>query len=238
MSSNIFAANVYYAGNVIVSGSMTQGGTPVTPSQWTTLNSNIYYLSNVSIGSSSNPGLNRLQVSGNLSTTSNINFPQGALLSGQPSAVDWSIVNSGGCLNFARNSTTSFLSGGTLQLNQYGMVGIQLGNPTALLHIGANTANTTDMIHVQAYNGTSLFKVKSTGVVTSSLGTIPVVTAGGVNIQSGYSQATARVYFATAFSASPVVIVSGTSAGAYVVNVSASFVECSQTPFYWIAIGT
>jgi hypothetical protein len=117
------------------------------------------------------------------------------------------------------------------------MVGIQLANPTALLHIGANTSNTTDMIHVQAYNGTSIFKVKSTGAVTSSLGTIPVVTAGGVSIQSGYSASTARVYFSTPFSASPVVVVSGTSAGAYVVNVSASFVECSQTPFYWIATG-
>ena len=152
-------------GNINFSGSILQGGAPLPASQWTTLNSNIYYLSNVSIGSSSNPGLNKLLVTGNIATSNNINFPQGALLSGQPSAVDWSIVNSGGCLNFARNSTTSFLSGGSLQLNQYGMVGIQLTNPTALLHIGANTSNTTDMIHVQTYAGTTLFKVQSTGGV-------------------------------------------------------------------------
>jgi hypothetical protein len=45
------------------------------------------------------------------------------------------------------------------------MVGIQLGNPTALLHIGANTSNTTDMIHIQTYAGTTLFKVQATGGV-------------------------------------------------------------------------
>ena len=72
MSSNIFAANVYYAGNVIVSGSLSQGGTAVTPSQWTTLNSNIYYLSNVSIGATTVDSKYRLIVTGNVAVTKDV----------------------------------------------------------------------------------------------------------------------------------------------------------------------
>jgi hypothetical protein len=206
---------------------------------------------------------NRLLVTGNIATTSNINFPQGALLSGQPSAVDWSVVNSGGALNFTRNSTTSFLSGGTLQLSQYGMVGIQLGNPTALLHIGANTSNTTDMIHVQAYNGTSIFKVQATGAVTaggsltvgggvvapvtwrqggdasnwSTAGTTNFAVSTGVQIQTG-SSAAGTVTFPVAFTNPPVVILGGKSTTvSYISATTATTFTLSGAAANWMAIG-
>ena len=245
------------AGDINFSGAITQAGTLLPTSQWTTLNSNIYYLSNVSIGSSGNPGLNRLHVTGNIATTSNINFPQGALLSGQPSAVDWSIQNSGGALNFTRNSTTSFLSGGTLQLSQYGMVGIQLGNPTALLHIGANTSNTTDMFHIQAYNGTSIFKVQATGAVTAGGGVLAPVTwrqggdssnwstAGtsnfavstGVQIQTG-SSAGGTVTFPVPFTNPPVVILGGKSTTvSYISATTNTSFSLAGPAANWMAIG-
>ena len=245
-------------GNINLSGSISQGGSPLPTSQWTTLNSNIYYLSNVSIGSSGNPGTNRLLVTGNIATTSNINFPQGSLLSGQPSAVDWSIQNSGGALNFTRNSTTAFLAGGTLQLSQYGMVGIQIGNPTALLHIGANTANTTDMFHIQDYNGTSIFKVQATGDVTAGGGVLAPVTwrqggdssnwstAGannfavstGVQIQTGSSSG-GTVTFPVPFKNPPVVVLGGKSGvtQSFISATTANTFTLSGAAANWMAIG-
>ena len=60
------------AGNLNLSGTISQGGTPLGTSQWTTLNSNIYYLSNVSIGATTVDPKYRLIVSGNVAVTKDV----------------------------------------------------------------------------------------------------------------------------------------------------------------------
>ena len=60
------------AGNLNLSGTISQGGTPLAASQWTTLNSNIYYLSNVSIGATTVDPKYRLIVSGNVAVTKDV----------------------------------------------------------------------------------------------------------------------------------------------------------------------
>ena len=60
------------AGNLNLSGTISQGGTPLGTSQWTTLNSNIYYLSNVSIGATTVDSKYRLIVSGNVAVTKDV----------------------------------------------------------------------------------------------------------------------------------------------------------------------
>jgi hypothetical protein len=59
-------------GSLAVSGTISQGGTPLTASQWTTLNSNIYYLSNVSIGATTVDSKYRLIVTGNVAVTKDV----------------------------------------------------------------------------------------------------------------------------------------------------------------------
>jgi hypothetical protein len=137
------------------------------------------------------------------------------------------------------------------------MVGIQLANPTALLHIGANTSNTTDMIHVQAYNGTSLFKVQATGGVTAGGGVLAPVTwrqggdasnwstagatnfagSAGVQIQTGAS-ATGTVTFPVPFTNPPVVVLGGKSTTvSYVSATTATTFTLSGAAANWMAIG-
>lgn len=60
------------AGNLNLSGTISQGGTPLAASQWTTLNSNIYYLSNVSIGATTVDSKYRLIVTGNVAVTKDV----------------------------------------------------------------------------------------------------------------------------------------------------------------------
>lgn len=60
------------AGNLNLSGTISQGGTPLAASQWTTLNTNIYYLSNVSIGATTVNSKYRLIVSGNVAVTKDV----------------------------------------------------------------------------------------------------------------------------------------------------------------------
>ena len=59
-------------GNINLSGTISQGGTPLAASQWTTLNSNIYYLSNVSIGATTVDSKYKLIVTGNVAVTKDV----------------------------------------------------------------------------------------------------------------------------------------------------------------------
>ena len=59
-------------GSLAVSGTISQGGTPLAASQWTTLNTNIYYLSNVTIGATTVDPKYTLIVSGNVAVTKDV----------------------------------------------------------------------------------------------------------------------------------------------------------------------
>ena len=95
----------------------------------------------------------------------NINISSGAFP--QTSAgvsVDWQFSNIDGTFALLQSSNYGPFQG-IVKLDRDGLIGLRVGNPSALLHIGVDTTKTNNMIHVQQYDGTSRLLVKNDGSV-------------------------------------------------------------------------